>query len=192
MKSMSNREYGNELDWLAFCYAAGEMTPAEADVFEQRLADDQAAREALARAVELTEVVATAETLEPVLAAVLQHSSWTRRLSWMALGAAASLLVALLWSGAGWWPAGAQSPSRDQTELAWIWTQMGQELAASESDLWYPKHLAASDTAELAESGSDDAQQIGAPDWLTAAVESYATDPADPDKTPFDGERREN
>jgi hypothetical protein len=41
------------LAWLALLYAGGELTEAEADQFEQRLAGDQQAREALAQAAPL-------------------------------------------------------------------------------------------------------------------------------------------
>lgn len=41
-----------EVDWHAFRYVSGEMTVAEAESFETLLAEDQAAREAVAAAVE--------------------------------------------------------------------------------------------------------------------------------------------
>src|SRR5581483_4686106 len=91
----------HDLDWLAFCYAAGELDPREAEAFEARLADDQVVREALARAVELTQVVAAAETQSPDFVSPAAHTNldWSRRLSWMAVGGLASVLIALLWSG---------------------------------------------------------------------------------------------
>src|SRR5437763_10961919 len=94
-------DHRNDLDWLAFCYAAGELGSAEAELFEARLADDQAAREALARAVELTQTVAAAETQcgDQVLPAGRTNLDWNRRLSWMAVGGLAALLLAMLWSG---------------------------------------------------------------------------------------------
>jgi len=52
-----------DLDWAAFCYAVGELDAAAAENFELRLAGDQRAREALARAVELCQAVAAAESL---------------------------------------------------------------------------------------------------------------------------------
>src|SRR5436309_2063668 len=94
-------DHNDDLDWLAFCYAAGELDSAEAELFEARLVDDQAACEALASAVELTQTVAAAETQfgDFVAPASRVHSDWNRRLSWMAVGGLASLLLALLWSG---------------------------------------------------------------------------------------------
>lgn len=198
----------NEHDWTAFCYAAGEMTAADAEAFELRLADDQAAREALARAVELTQAVAAAETLQPVSIGSSGRSLWGKRLVWMAIGSAASLLMAALvsqfdFSSSGDWA------SRDSGELAAAWSQTRQELStASDANLWYADHLdavervagAASSTA--AEVSDEDLDPIATPDWLTAAVRGTALmpedstpedpQPTDGDTTPFDGESREN
>jgi hypothetical protein len=195
---MHSRECENELDWTAFCYAAGEMNEAEAAAFESRLADDQDAREALARAVELTQVVASAQSLEPVVAVRSQSSRWSRRLGWMAIGSAASLLVALLWSGAGSWFGGETVASGEQSRLADAWSQTRQELADNyddnnDSDLWYPKHASDSDAVNPPVDASElDSLESTTPAWLTAAVESYPNEPSDPDSTPFDGERSEN
>src|SRR6188768_3316297 len=42
-----------DLDWLAFRYISGEMAVSEAAEFESLLSDDQGARDAVVRAVEL-------------------------------------------------------------------------------------------------------------------------------------------
>src|SRR5437016_14511109 len=109
-------DHNNDLDWLAFCCAAGELDADQTEQFEARLADDQAAREALARAVELTQIVAAAESQcgdfvvpgahsfvvpgahsfvvpgahSTVVVANRTNSDWNRRLSWMAVGGLAS------------------------------------------------------------------------------------------------------
>lgn len=49
----NNGPFADDLDWTAFCYVAGELSADEAARFEDRLAGDQAAREAVARAVEV-------------------------------------------------------------------------------------------------------------------------------------------
>ena len=52
----------DELEWDAFRYVANELSADESTAFEQRLADDQEAREAVAHCVEMTHaVVALAE-----------------------------------------------------------------------------------------------------------------------------------
>lgn len=48
----------SELDWLAFQYVAGELATVEEAAFETRLAVDQSAREAVARAAELVGTLA--------------------------------------------------------------------------------------------------------------------------------------
>lgn len=48
----------SDRDWEAFRYIAGEMSAAESEAFEARLETDQALREAVAAAVELTQAVA--------------------------------------------------------------------------------------------------------------------------------------
>ena len=48
-----------DLLWNAFRYVADEMSADEQDDFEQQLADDQSAREAVVRAVQLTQAVAS-------------------------------------------------------------------------------------------------------------------------------------
>jgi hypothetical protein len=84
-----------DLQWLAFCYIADELSADEAEVFEERLAADQEAREAVARAVELSQAVAALprETVCPSPAA----SPWRRRLAWMTVGATAACLAFAVW-----------------------------------------------------------------------------------------------
>src|SRR4051812_35364592 len=99
-KTLNDGSQQNDLDWLAFCYSAGELSPADAQAFEVRLADEQAARESLARAVELSQAIAAAETQSDyAVSPAVRTKDWSSRLSWMAVGGVASLLLALLWSG---------------------------------------------------------------------------------------------
>jgi hypothetical protein len=162
-----NTEHTNDLDWLAFCYAAGELTAAEAEHFEARLAQEQAAREALARAVELTQTVAAAQTQLGDLVSPAQRVryDWRRRISWMALGGVASLLAAVLWSavaGPTWHKTNNGSPS----QLAIVWNQTRSDFVeVREAALW----SAASDFDDAgADLAADDVPE--APSWMTAAV----------------------
>ncbi|MEX2173813.1 MAG: hypothetical protein WD872_05585 [Pirellulaceae bacterium] len=213
---MSVRDSRHDLDWLAFCYAADELSPTEAAAFEHLLGTDQSAREALAQAVELTQAIAVGKVWEPVTVAPTAGARWSRRISWMALGSAASLLVALLWSGVGprmqAWPAGEAEAVSQKGELAAAWSETRQQMAvASEEVHWYPAHLdahlgaaAASDDAASESLGADvwladnqdadkdDAALAATPSWLTAAVLSSAGLSADADATPFDDERGDN
>lgn len=49
----------HDLEWLAFCYVTGELSAEDVTAFEQRLATDEGACEAVAHAMELSLAVAT-------------------------------------------------------------------------------------------------------------------------------------
>jgi hypothetical protein len=211
---MNQETCHHELDWTAFCYAAGELSASDAAAFELRLADNQAAREALARAVEITQAVAAAETLQPVTLGTSGRSTWGKRVAWMAIGAAASLLIALVASQMTGQP--GQPIAGDDGQLAAAWSQTRQELSvASDADLWYSDHLDSMDRAAVGtsstagEASAGDLDLISTPDWLTAAVQGNSgraslempedgavspttPQPTDGDTTPFDGDSREN
>ena len=185
----------NHLDWQAFCYVANELSPAERDQFEEQLAVDQVAREAVARAVDLARILAVAECHEATAVEVFPapvaqaDRHWARRVAWMSLGAAASLLVAVLVSSLATNPETSElvaSPVQEASgELASAWTESRAELpsvwqteaasaeASSLEGLGSPGYLIA---------GSDDTVALAsseAPSWMTAALLAQAGDVAD-------------
>ena len=90
------------LELAAFRFVAGEMLPDEAAGFEKQLASDQPARDAVCRAVALTEKLVLAETRhigDEKLASVSKSrkpaafARVARPLSWMAIGAIAASLT---------------------------------------------------------------------------------------------------
>ena len=104
-----NAESNEELEWIAFCYLTGDLPPDEAAAFEQRLADDQAVREAVCRMAALRDklVTTSGRTDEPVsLREVTSASRLGRQTSrlrrvaaaavWAACGAAAASLCFFL------------------------------------------------------------------------------------------------
>ena len=117
-----------ELTLTALLYAGGELGGAERDAFEQRLAGDQAARDALADAVRTTLALGGTADLRPdpaYRAGVRRRlrPSWWRRLTarrsyrghpllWVGLGAAAALLLSLSLPGRA--ERGEQSAGREQ------------------------------------------------------------------------------
>ena len=169
---MTNKECRNQLDWSAFCYAAGEMSPAEATEFEARLAEDQAAREALASAVELTQVVAAAESQagDVVLPTSRRTASWAVRFSWMAIGGLAVLLLGLFWTGA----IRPSANSVRQYELAAAWTETRAELSSAKAAGLWPSVSSHHGDADDELPGSDallDAVVLDeTPSWMDAAV----------------------
>lgn len=188
-EKVSERE--NQLEWIAFCYLTGELNPAEAEQFEVRLADDQAAREALARAVELTQMVAAAESGcgDLVAPAAREPASWSTRLSWMAIGGLASLVIAMVWSGG--LPRFGRGPenSRENDALASAWSATRMELG--ETSEVGPLHPLTSNSE-----GDDDQPAVGeltdelvvadAPSWMTVAVEGLASEMMDQDESGSD------
>jgi hypothetical protein len=206
----------NELDWLAFAYVAGEMSAAAAEAFELRLAEEQPAREAVARAVELTLVVAAAERREELAVTIHRPATaWSTRLAWMAVGGVAALVLALVWNGAGGKadqavdrPVASVPAISNGRELALAWSQTRavlaeSDLSESESGLWLPAHSAGGDLTEPASEDADEESLAEAPSWMTAGVfglagmspeDAFAPDafPRDEAPEPFSSERGDN
>jgi hypothetical protein len=186
----------HDLDWMAFCYAAGELDPGDAELFEARLADDQAAREALARAVELTQTVAAAETQcgDLVAPAIRTNLDWNRRFSWMAVGGLASLLLAVLWSGfvgPTWNTAHNRLTANSRYQLAMVWNNTRSEFSGiNEAGLWIP--LAGNDADYDANDLSANDEVADTPSWMTAAVSSSRHDADSPNPSSEPNQRLEN
>jgi len=174
-----------DLDWLAFNYAAGELENADRELFEARLADDQAAREALARAVELCQTVHAVETQrrEYITPSAAAQVAWNQRLSWMAVGGLASLLIALFWTGVVG-PVSRSFHAFSQQNLASAWTETRTEIANVRDAGYWPAIATTDADDEFSVTGSlEDDMLPDAPSWMTAAVFSLpangsATDPA--------------
>jgi anti-sigma factor RsiW len=115
-------EPNDRLMFQALLYAGGELEAPDAEAFERRLAEDQAAREALAAAVRLSLTVDGRPSAEPDPAYRAQvverlrprRPLWQRLLArrsyrghpavWGLLGAAAAVLLLI---GSGWSPPAA-------------------------------------------------------------------------------------
>jgi hypothetical protein len=179
-----------DLNWLAFCYVAGEASADEIEEFERRLAVDQAAREAVAQAVELCQAVASIpsqpQAAEPPTPA---RRRWELLAGWTALAAAVALFaraVGLNLRVVDEQVSVARADVSLATRLVDVWTQsrevfndpVGADVSLAEDE------LAAADPQDedrLGDGGADDA--IVVPGWMLTAVESTlvpdspATDP---------------
>jgi hypothetical protein len=155
-----------DLDWRAFLYASGEMTPSAAAEFEAFMERDQSAREALAEAVRSMELIARAH--EPTTTAsrsprVRRSVAWREHAAWMSLGAAACLLLVV----------GFQMgrrlqdslPTDNAAQLAADWADVRFELALDEA-AFEPIALPA-DVDPLA---ALEAADVQVPEWLLAAA----------------------
>jgi len=179
----SPRDEQAAIHWSAFRYVSDEMTPDEAASFELQLAEDQAAREAVAQAVALVACVRHAEAdvrgagtshtapAELVSPARAVNRHWLQPLAWTSVGAAACLLTmlggqALLnWRGDSSAVVPARATSDEQLAVAW------SDLRQDEPEVVYDseaEHEIVPVTAEDQAVESDEPEI--APSWLLTAV----------------------
>ncbi len=143
-----------EIDWQAFLYVSGEMSPAEIEAFEDRLATEQEAREAVAAAVELIGKLAASHPTSTRGRPVSPTPNRGARSVAAAATIAASLLV-------GWsLVRHAQDPARPSGEEA-------RELISFWSEAWSPGENGAADATV-----DDEDSESTVPSWMLAAVES--------------------
>ena len=203
---MRHDKPGN-LDWLAFCYIADELSPDDAAAFENQLADDQAAREAVARAVDLTRALAKvgAGDRSRATPASMVLGAWRRRrsagrLARAVIAAAACLMVVLAYQHYRGIAPVATSPQetadserigsseRSARQLAVLWSQTREELAAMQLDDWVVDlHDNLDQSDELlplpqdAEPDDDAYAANVPPSWMLAAVRAIDRGPGGED-----------
>lgn len=168
-------EENDEPDLLAFRYVAGELASKEARAFETRMADDQAAREAVSRAVGLAQRLAEARptmwdhAATPDVAVLPVRTVRSRTLlravqslGWMAAGAAAVLLIV---NRPG--PGRPEGPRSHPTADAAVWAmlQSNQEWAVAELE-----RLADEPAAVVADDARDPPVMPELPSWVFAAA----------------------
>jgi hypothetical protein len=160
-----------QLDWLAFLYVAGELPPDELDDFERRLASEQLARDAVSRAVKLTQTIRAAEEIRPAAALPMRRLQHKRSLG-LAICLSACVLAAvachlLLRGGLSPWnPVSEGTPPTD-AELAFVWCETRSETAEQPSDMGTLLPIDNSDDSPtLPENVSD----LVVPNWMLSAV----------------------
>lgn len=154
-----------DLEWLAFQYVSEELSAEDVALFEERLAVDQTAREAVAEAMLLLQAVsAGARIASPVQA----RRSWTQHAAWAAIGAAACLAVVFVLRSLPKQSPLAQRPQASDlssAELALVWAQSDP----------YGEPEAADPTAEE-ENGlaAEIDRELVVPVWMLEAVSGAA------------------
>lgn len=154
----------HDLDWLAFRYVSGELAADEAESFELRLANDQAACDAVANAVELSQAIVAIESLVPAVTPATASRIWSTYAAWFATGTAACLLVVLALNSAGSRLEPSVSPA-----LVTRWSE-GLDLTLGEEE-----------SLEMLSRESDDGDETLASDWMVEAVRSLHAKAADGD-----------
>ena len=157
----------NDLDWLAFRYISGEMAGSEAEQFEALLADDQAARDAVVRAVELTQAIVAIQTAS-IRPSAAMPQSWTHNITWISTSVAALVLVTLALNFNG----PTKSATSDSADIAKAWLDRSAEPVI--------------DSTTLSGALNDDEEFVTAdpPAWMLEAVRSlHGDDAPDSDET---------
>lgn len=169
----------HDLHLLAFRYVAGDLPEADSEAFELRLADDQAAREAVAMAVELSDSISACRSSRRVPGA-----RRTRAFLWAGgLAAAASVTFALTQFGPQ--PALHDVESRPiagMQGVAVAWAAFGtpaeslvDAAESSESD-----RIGIEDDAAAADADPDATTVV--PSWVVHAVSSSESTISTPEK----------
>lgn len=160
-----------DLDWLAFCYAAGELDATQAATFEALLATSQEARERLAAVVALSQHVADVPLAAPTVVQPARSGRHVyERLAWLSLGAA--LLLAAIWVGRNFvndqGPALPAGTGSGDAELASAWAESfdAPSEAIPEEDASGESHADASSSA--ADTSTE--ELLNVPDWMFAAL----------------------
>lgn len=175
----------DELSWQAMRYVSGEMSESEAATFEELLSSDEAACEAVSRAVQLSFVVRDAFETEPAKTVELPEKPETvaskvlavRSLPpmaarWMSLATAIAAVAAVLMVASsvenGTEVAVVTNSGTEASELVDLWTQAADVL---------PQETPAATTGDerivqTDESPIDAVDLVDVPDWLLVALET--------------------
>jgi anti-sigma factor RsiW len=181
---------GQDLDWVAFCYVADELSEADRSAFESRLENDLAACEAVARAVRLADTTLlaltdlSARTTEDRTARQRRRDVSRRARSIGVAGLIASVLIVVL---STWQhqpdPVAMNETVQDADAIVGLWfssQSVVNELPAPEEDIVsFPRqtdvsspNVASPIVAAAAESSVD------VPDWLMVALQAESASAA--------------
>lgn len=135
-------EFANDLDWIAFCYVADELSGDQLAQFEARLETDQAARDAVAEAMKISMAVyeSGSSTVTPSVpgysVSESANSTATNRVSQWMLALTAALLIGV---GLAAWIANSNSGTSEsvaevnEEELAIAWADTFEEVEFKDS-----------------------------------------------------------
>jgi hypothetical protein len=175
----------DECNWIAFRYVSGEMTDEESRLYEQRLVDDEAACDAVARATELHEAVRFASNDPIALRRSPQVIGRRHPAIWAAVAAACLVLAAVLlrrpFDHRPEQPIASTSENRpdssdgEPASVSLAWAEL-QNMSAHEDDSSaVPQWLGTTDsqfvTGEPGLTGAG-ITELEVPQWLLTAVSS--------------------
>jgi predicted NodU family carbamoyl transferase len=161
---MTTNNSQNEIDLLALQYIGDELSEDARAAFEARLMDNQAAREAVAAAVEVTLAARAAFEEDAVLLAVRQELRQpVSYRGWLNVVIACGVLFALIAASQFLRP--ARQPASSDAGLAIAWSEARREWPASalaDAELEETEFVVVEDDVTL-------------PTWMLAAVSEAKT-----------------
>lgn len=120
----NSAESSNDLDWLAFCYVAGELDESQRVAFEAMLAEDQAARDAVVQAVNLSRSLAATHRV----AAIQSAAPGSRYFGTVARWVICASLLGLV--ATGWWLNYVAGSDSVDSEVAIVWGESVSDIHA--------------------------------------------------------------
>jgi hypothetical protein len=164
------------LQWTAFLYISGELSSENALEFERLLVEDQSAREAVASAVELVQMVGLVGPEAESLGILTKRTQFRRRITWaVSMAAAAALILAVLIPT--FRATGKVEP--DASAVALTWSGLRDGINADwKAVVAGPDPSESTDSPLLADSDLADetATERPLPSWLLSAASGPRTD----------------
>lgn len=157
-----------DIDWQAFRYISGEMAEHDANTFEQLLSVDQAAREAVARSVELLGRMSSVSLPGPTVNVQSARPSRHPKVFAAAVAVAALVVVCLSFFGFH------QSTNEPGRTLIALWTEPRDPNLLNDDPDGEPEDDFVAMTGE-------EADELAIPGWLLAALEPSSDDTAEDD-----------
>ena len=176
----------DSLEWTAFQYVSNELSPDQRAAFEKRLAEEQAARDAVVRQVELGQAVFAHFDATPVpprevskVAVPAAVGKWNRFSIALAVAASVALVGFFVWSLRTGDPASRTLAEEDQLLDAWVFTQLEQvdsnlEMVGDES--FAAEETLGEDSGEVAGDADEDDSS-----WMYLALADLEGDDSDGD-----------
>ncbi len=191
---MNRLSQHDELLLIAFQYVSGELNESDAARFESRLAEDEAAQQAVADAVLLSDSLLLQARVRPVRgSSAAKDGGRHRAFVAAAVAAVAVVLIALAWPGAGDLERALVDNPRHADDLTpaeqsagsllAVWSEMSAGAAEE------PESLDSADDPAAAGSPASDADEL--PEWLLHAVaeaQGALAEPSAPSDDPADDE----
>ncbi len=175
-------EKNDPLEWLAFQYISEELTDEEVLAFEDQLAEDQDAREAVARAVELTQTVSAVSKIDecrvgqPInTSAIQKQARWWQRVALLATALAACFALVLIYQATR--PSDGENGPRFglndrpiSADLVSAWVSTGMEIESAGDEVFARANDDEDELPDAALADELNDVDVATPDWMVAAI----------------------